>query len=89
MNLPPSDCVVEWHGGGLEAKVHEHQKLMTELVASAGAPVTAPDAPPVVPAPNTPVTTPDAAPPAPAAAEPAKTRAAELLGDEELVEALK
>jgi flagellar biosynthesis/type III secretory pathway protein FliH len=85
-SLPPSDCVVEWHCGGLEARVDEHQKLIAELLSSAGAPVQAPEPDAAAtPAPQT------AAPqqaPAPASS-PAKSRAAELLGDDELVDALK
>jgi flagellar biosynthesis/type III secretory pathway protein FliH len=90
--LLPSDCVVEWHGGGLEAKLQEHQKLIAELLASAGAPVQAPAPEAVPPVADTPAATPGL--PATAAstaapADPAKKRAAELLGDDELVDALK
>jgi flagellar biosynthesis/type III secretory pathway protein FliH len=80
--LAPSDCVVEWHGGGLEAKLADHQKLIAALLAGAGGD------PHAVPPPE-PAAAPAPAAPAAPAADPAKARAAELLGDDELVDALK
>ncbi|HEX2859823.1 MAG TPA: FliH/SctL family protein [Alphaproteobacteria bacterium] len=83
-SLPVTDCVVEWRSGGLEARVHEHEKLIADLLVQAGANVQAPP-------PHEPGTTPApaAAAPAPDATAAAKSRASALLGDDELVEALK
>lgn len=80
--LPVTDCVVEWRSGGLEARVHDHEKLMAELLVQAGANVTAPP-------PQAAGTAAPAAEPVAEAATAAKTRASELLGDDDLVEALK
>jgi flagellar biosynthesis/type III secretory pathway protein FliH len=90
--LLPGDCVVEWHGGGLEARLQEHQQQIADLLASAGAPVTVPApeaAPPVAAAPAATPGLPAAATSETAPTDPAKKRAAELLGDDELVDALK
>ncbi len=84
-SLPVTDCVVEWRSGGLEARVHDHEKLMAELLVQAGANV---EAPPPHPA-GAPAAAETATGPVAEAATAAKTRASELLGDDELVEALK
>ncbi|MCA3244676.1 MAG: hypothetical protein INF43_05170 [Alphaproteobacteria bacterium] len=102
--LGPVDAIMEWHQGGVEARLDDHVTALQTLLAAAGAtPLPKPDfTTPTLP-PAT-VAAPNFAPPPPmAAAIPQSTvddplsvaereraqRAAALLGDDELVDALK
>lgn len=84
--LGPTDVVIEWPGGGLESKLADHMVALDALLAQAGADTSQPT-PPLPTASNL------QAPPEPSPLETAaastKSRAAELLGDDELVDALK
>jgi flagellar biosynthesis/type III secretory pathway protein FliH len=84
--LGPTDVVIEWPGGGLESKLADHMAALDALLAQAGADTS-------VPTPPLPASSTLQAPPEPspleAAAASTKSRAAELLGDDELVDALK
>lgn len=106
--LGPTDCLIEWRYGGLEARLAQHMQALDALLASlhvqilpvpelpqqpvAGAPATAapvaesPAVPPAEPAPAAAI--PPAAPMDAATSE-ARRRAEALLGDDELVDALK
>ncbi|MBI1308792.1 MAG: hypothetical protein GC129_02890 [Proteobacteria bacterium] len=101
-SLGLTDAVVEWKNGGVESKVAQHFKALDQLLAAAGAALlptppmpteATPAAKPATPA----AATGAAATPPPAATgsaveqatQASQSRAAELLGDEELVDALK
>lgn len=84
--LGPTDVVIEWPGGGLESKLADHLANLDALLAQAGADTSLPVPP--VPAAST-LQGPPETSPLEAAAASTKSRAAELLGDDELVDALK
>lgn len=99
-NLGLTDAVVEWKNGGAESKLAQHLKAVDTLLAASAIPQlptppmpTQPanlqEAPP--PSLAAPAQAAVAAPPSPVeqAARAAQSRAAELLGDDELVDALK
>lgn len=84
--LGPTDVVIEWPGGGLESKLAEHMANLDALLAQAGADTSLET--PGLPA-NSTLQAPPEPSPLEAAAATTKSRAAELLGDDELVDALK
>jgi flagellar biosynthesis/type III secretory pathway protein FliH len=83
--LGPTDVVMEWPGGGLESKLSDHVAAMDALIAAAGA----------TPLPATPLPAeselkgPPEDSPLADVTQKTKSRAAELLGDDEFVDALK
>lgn len=89
--LALTDVVVEWKGGGVESKLATHWEALSALLTGAGGtafpvpdlpgkgPATAPAESPATSA-TTEVSSPES---------PLRARAAELLGDEELIDALK
>ena len=83
--LGPTDVVMEWPGGGLESKLADHVAALDALMEQAGASA--------LPTPPLPAETRLAQPadesPLSAAVEQRKSRADELLGPDELVDALK
>lgn len=96
--LGPTDAVVEWRNGGVESRLASHLAELDSLLLGVGAaplPLSvAPPPPPGQAAAEQPAGAPQSPPPA--GGEPlsdaeaaAKARAAELLGDDDLVEALK
>ncbi|MFA5901836.1 MAG: hypothetical protein WC829_22295 [Hyphomicrobium sp.] len=100
--LGHTDVIIEWRNGGVESKLAGHLAAVSALLAAAGAsPVAAgtlqpdlttpaPAAMPDAPAAPPPAAADTAEEPAISAAEQAtRARAAELLGDDELVDALK
>lgn len=91
--LGPADCVVEWQRGGMEAKVAQILAELDETLSHAGADTTQPvPAAPEAPAPTfNPEGPPPPAPFAPAAAPAAaeSSKADQLLGNDELIEALR
>ncbi len=103
--LGPTDALVEWQHGGVEAKLADHNAAVQALLTAAGATplpkpdFTTPTLPPATelnmvapeqPAPPAPKPSPAAPDPALfAAAQERAARAAALLGDDDLVDALK
>lgn len=96
--LGPTDAIIEWANGGVESKASAHLQHVAELLAGAGAPPVGAGALPNLSATPTPPPAATAAPadagtaasPEMSAAEQAaKARAAALLGDDDLVDALK
>lgn len=100
-SLGPTDAVVEWRNGGVESRLASHLAELDALLLSVGAQAlpmnVAPPPPPsqsdgTEPSPAAPTRSQpanDAEPMMDQAAQAAKARAAELLGDEDLVDALK
>lgn len=100
--LGPVDAIMEWHQGGVEARLGDHVAALQTLLAAAGAtPLPKPDfTTPTLP-PTSVVTAPSFGTPPPitglssaddpltAAERERAQRAAALLGDDELVDALK
>jgi flagellar biosynthesis/type III secretory pathway protein FliH len=96
--LGPTDALVEWQHGGVEARLAEHAAAIQALLTAAGAtPLPKPDfTTPTLP-PVAATATPTLSPAAPAnpddpvanAAQARAARAAALLGDDDLVDALK
>lgn len=94
--LGPVDAIMEWQHGGVEARLDEHLQTLQSLLTAAGAtPLPKPDftTPTLAPVTNPGVIP---APPTSKADDPLATaerernaRAAALLGDDELVDALK
>lgn len=81
-----TDVVIEWPQGGLESKLSEHLAQLDTLLTGAGADVSLP----TPPMPTTSDLKPEENPsPLREAEAQTKTRADELLGDDELVDALK
>jgi flagellar biosynthesis/type III secretory pathway protein FliH len=98
-SLGPTDAVVEWRNGGVESRLSTHLAELDSLLLSVGAQAlpmnVAPPPSPQTEGPETASTKASSAP-QPLSGEPlddaeqaAKARAAELLGDEDLVDALK
>lgn len=90
-SLAPTDVSIEWRGGGVESKLAQHWEHINALVLGAGAaplPVSAfPMAGPSASAATSSGAVPPNSPPEPL--DPRRARAAELLGDDELIDALK
>ncbi|MFZ2587124.1 MAG: FliH/SctL family protein [Alphaproteobacteria bacterium] len=86
-SLGITDVLMEWPGGGLEAKLAENLANVDALLAQVGADVTQP----VPPLPTESHIQPEAstASPLDMAAKQTDTRVKELLGDDDLVDALK
>lgn len=78
-SLGPTDCLIEWSRGGLEAKLAEHLAKLDELLKQTGAEN--------LPTPALP--TAEATNPVKQATTEADQRAKQLLGDDDLVDALK
>jgi flagellar biosynthesis/type III secretory pathway protein FliH len=101
-SLGPTDALIEWQNGGVESKLANHLHLLNELFAGAGAnpQLAVPGTPNLSPTPaasaavnalpgHPPSTATPAAPLPESAASLMQQRAAALLGDDELVDALK
>ena len=101
-SLGAVDASMEWQHGGVEARLAEHGAAIQQLLAAAGAtplpkPIFSTAATPVPTAlPTPPLASPTPATPTPVANDPLtaaeqerKARAAALLGDDDLVDALK
>lgn len=84
-SLGPTDVVMEWPGGGLESKLADHVAALDRLLESLGA-AQLPTAP--LPA-ESKLEGPAEESPLATAVEKTKSRATELLGNDELVDALK
>jgi len=90
-----TDAVVEWKHGGVESKVEHHFKAIDQLLEAAGTALLPTPPMPTQATPAATSATQPAPPPGPAesavqqAEQATQSRAAELLGDDELVDALK
>jgi flagellar biosynthesis/type III secretory pathway protein FliH len=95
-NLGATDALIEWQHGGVEARLADHTAAVQELLTAAGATAlpkpdfTTPTRPPTAgPALASPHAAPTADDPVANAAHARAARAAALLGDDDLVDALK
>lgn len=78
-SLGPTDCLIEWSRGGLEAKLADHLAKLDDLLKQAGAETL----------PTPPLPTAEATDPVTKTVTEADQRAKQLLGDDDLVDALK
>lgn len=85
--LGPTDVVMEWPSGGLEAKLADHMVALDALLAHVGADTAQPTEP--LPTTTTIQSPADTSSPLDAASQQTSSRAKQLLGDDELVDALK